>query len=132
MKGLNQAHLGGLASAAALKQGSIPAEAVDSVHFGAVLYSDPSAAYTARHVGHRAGLPVSVPALTVNRLCGSGLQTIINASQEIRLGDAHVVLTGGTENMSMSPYLLSGASRFGNKVRDFTHVTHASGRWTSR
>jgi hypothetical protein len=94
-----------------------------------VLYSDPSAAYLARHVGHLAGLPVDVPALTTNRcgfsfsfpssppfrrtltillpavdrLCGSGFQTIINAAQEIKLGEADVVLTGGTENMSLSP-----------------------------
>ncbi|CEQ41914.1 SPOSA6832_03670 [Sporobolomyces salmonicolor] len=111
---------------------------VDSVHFGLarlpvplsttssltshiaretsqVLYSDPSAAYLARHVGHLSGLPVDVPALTVNRLCGSGFQTIINAVQEIKLGEAHVVLTGGSENMSLSPYTLSGESRFGSK-----------------
>ncbi|KAK4698775.1 acetyl-CoA acyltransferase 2, partial [Phenoliferia sp. Uapishka_3] len=108
------AQLGGIASKAALA--TLPEGIkVDSVHMGQVLYSDPSAAYVARHIGHLAGLPVDVPALTVNRLCGSGFQTIINAAQEIKLGEADVVLTGGTENMSLSPYTLSGKSRFGNK-----------------
>ncbi|GAA6034905.1 hypothetical protein JCM8097_009361 [Rhodosporidiobolus ruineniae] len=114
LKAYTASQLGGLASKAALA--SLPSELkVDSVHFGQVLYSDPSAAYLARHVGHLAGLPVDVPALTTNRLCGSGFQTIINAAQEIKLGEADVVLTGGAENMSLSPYTLSGASRFGNK-----------------
>lgn len=97
--------------------------------YRAVLHSDPSGAYLARHVGHLSGLPVDVPALTINRsvltaifyrfilpscemnlvlmrrnrLCGSGFQAIINAAQEIKLGEANVVLTGGAENMSLSP-----------------------------
>ncbi|GAA5859959.1 hypothetical protein JCM8547_003033 [Rhodosporidiobolus lusitaniae] len=113
-RSLTASQLGGAASKAALAQ--LPEGVkVDSVHFGQVLYSDPSAAYLARHVGHLAGLPVDVPALTTNRLCGSGFQTIINAAQEIKLGEADVVLTGGAENMSLSPYTLSGASRFGTK-----------------
>ncbi|GAA5821506.1 hypothetical protein JCM11251_004655 [Rhodosporidiobolus azoricus] len=114
LKSFTASQLGGIAAKAALAE--LPEGIkVDSVHFGQVLYSDPSAAYLARHVGHLAGLPVDVPALTTNRLCGSGFQTIINAAQEIKLGEADVVLTGGTENMSLSPYTLSGASRFGNK-----------------
>ncbi|BGP14360.1 hypothetical protein JCM10213_004487 [Rhodosporidiobolus nylandii] len=114
LKSYTASQLGGIAAKAALAE--LPEGVkVDSVHFGQVLYSDPSAAYLARHVGHLAGLPVDVPALTVNRLCGSGFQTIINAAQEIKLGEADVVLTGGAENMSLSPYTLSGASRFGTK-----------------
>ena len=74
--------------------------------FGNVTQTDNTAPYLARHVGHRAGLPVTVPALSINRLCGSGFQAVINAIQEIRVGDAHVVLTGGTESMSKSPYTL--------------------------
>lgn len=74
--------------------------------------SDNSAAYTARHIGHYAGLPVTTPALTINRLCGSGFQSVINAVQEIKVGDSHVVLTGGTESMSLAPYTLHGV-RFG-------------------
>ncbi|GAA5976727.1 hypothetical protein JCM11641_005675 [Rhodosporidiobolus odoratus] len=114
LKSLSSSKLGGIAASAALKD--LPEGVkIDSVHFGQVLHSDLSAAYLARHVGHLAGLPVDVPALTVNRLCGSGFQTIINAVQEIKLGEADCVLTGGTENMSLSPYTLSGASRFGTK-----------------
>ncbi|GJN87308.1 hypothetical protein Rhopal_000256-T1 [Rhodotorula paludigena] len=110
----HRSQLGGHAAKAALQD--LPeGTQVDSVIFGQVLYSDPSAAYLARHVGHLAGVPVDVPALTVNRLCGSGFQAVINAAQEIKLGEANVVLTGGTDNMSLSPYTLSGSSRFGNK-----------------
>ncbi|GAA5879504.1 hypothetical protein JCM16303_003227 [Sporobolomyces ruberrimus] len=114
LKGFTAAQLGGIAGKAALAE--LPQGVkVDSVHFGQVLYSDPSAAYLARHVGHLSGLPVDVPAVTINRLCGSGFQTIINAAQEIKLGEADVVLTGGSEQMSQSPYTLSGASRFGTR-----------------
>ncbi|GAA5998234.1 thiolase family protein [Rhodotorula paludigena] len=114
LKSLTASQLGGHAAKAALQD--LPeGTQVDSVIFGQVLYSDPSAAYLARHVGHLAGVPVDVPALTVNRLCGSGFQAVINAAQEIKLGEANVVLTGGTDNMSLSPYTLSGSSRFGNK-----------------
>lgn len=114
LKNFTASQLGGHAGKAALAQ--LPEGVkVDSVHFGQVLYSDPSAAYLARHVGHLSGLPIDVPAVTVNRLCGSGFQTIINAAQEIKLGEADVVLTGGAEQMSLSPYTLSGASRFGTR-----------------
>ena len=58
----------------------------------------------ARHVGHRCQLPLATPALTINRLCGSGFQALIQGVQEIRVHDAEVVLTGGTENMSQAPY----------------------------
>ncbi len=62
------------------------------------------AAYLARHVSHRCKLPLATPALIVNRLCGSGFQSLVNGVQDIKLGDAEVVLTGGTENMSQAPY----------------------------
>ena len=60
-------------------------------------------AFSARHVGLRSGVPVHVPALTVNRLCGSGFQSVVNGAQDILLGDSHVVLTGGAESMSSAP-----------------------------
>ncbi|CAD6565435.1 MAG: hypothetical protein CYPHOPRED_005618 [Cyphobasidiales sp. Tagirdzhanova-0007] len=114
LKNIKAAQLGGHAAKAALAQ--LPENTkVDSVFFGGVLHSDNSVPYLARHVSLLAGLPIDVPCLTVNRLCGSGFQTLINGVQEIRLGEANVVLTGGTENMSNSPYTLSGASRWGNK-----------------
>ncbi|KAG0147849.1 hypothetical protein CROQUDRAFT_655644 [Cronartium quercuum f. sp. fusiforme G11] len=114
LKSHNAAQLGGIAARAAL--GDLPVRASpDSVIFGTVLYSDPSSAYLARHVGHHANVPVTTPALTVNRLCGSGFESAIRATQEIALGEASIVLTGGSDNMSLSPYTLAGSSRFGNK-----------------
>ena len=109
---MNAAQLGGHAAKAALAQlpENVP---IDHTVFGLVSQSDSTTPYLARHVGHYAGVPINTPALTVNRLCGSGFQAAVTASQEIKAGDAEVVLTGGTENMSMSPYTLHGV-RFGN------------------
>ena len=81
---------------------------LSSTVFGVVTHSDSSAPYLARHVGHYAGVPIDVPALTINRLCGSGFQAAITAAQEIKSGDSDIVVTGGTENMSMAPYTLHG------------------------
>jgi acetyl-CoA acetyltransferase len=72
------------------------------------------AAYLSRHIGHRAGLSIEAPAITLNRLCGSGFQSVISAVQDITTGDAQVVLTGGTENMSQAPYALRNV-RFGTR-----------------
>ena len=69
------------------------------------------AIYLARHVGLRAGLPIGVPALTVNRLCGSGLQAILSAAQSLALGSATYALAGGTENMSQAPHVVRGARK---------------------
>lgn len=109
------AELGGLAAKAAIADlpQNVP---IDSVVFGNVLQTDAAGAYVARHVGHRAGLPVTVPALTLNRLCGSGLQSVVNAAQEIILGESEIVLAGGAENMSLAPFALSGSSRWGLKL----------------
>ncbi|KAI9219042.1 Thiolase, N-terminal domain-containing protein [Blastocladiella britannica] len=105
LKHLTANELGGLASKAALAD--LPADTkVDSVIFGNVSQTSNDAAYLARHVGHRAGLPVETPALTINRLCGSGFQAVINAAHEIIAGESHVVLTGGSESMSQAPYAL--------------------------
>lgn len=110
---LTAAQLGGYASRGALDvlPSGIEKEVKQTI-FGNVHGSDNSAAYLARHVGHHAGLPVTVPALTVNRLCGSGFQSIINAVQDIATGDGDLLLTGGTESMSLAPYTLHGV-RFG-------------------
>ncbi|KAG8684249.1 hypothetical protein FRC08_013792, partial [Ceratobasidium sp. 394] len=92
LKDLKASELGGLASKAALA--TLPKDTqVDSVVFGSVQQTDNSGAYLARHVGHLSGLPVTVPGLTVNRLCGSGFQSVVNAVQEIQLGESNVVLT---------------------------------------
>lgn len=110
---LTAAQLGGLASKGALADlpSGIEKEIKQTI-FGNVHGSDNSAAYLARHVGHHAGIPVTTPALTVNRLCGSGFQSVINAVQDIKTGDGDLVLTGGAESMSLAPYTLHGV-RFG-------------------
>jgi acetyl-CoA C-acetyltransferase/acetyl-CoA acyltransferase 2 len=101
--------LGAHAGAAALSQARLESAAVDHVIFGNVVQSCRNDAYCARHVGLEAGLPVETPALTVNRLCGSGFQAVVSAAQEIRTGEAEVCLAGGTELMSAAPHVVRGA-----------------------
>eukprot|EP01100_Stratorugosa_tubuloviscum_P009356 TRINITY_DN391_c0_g3_i2.p1 TRINITY_DN391_c0_g3~~TRINITY_DN391_c0_g3_i2.p1 ORF type:complete len:403 (-),score=236.63 TRINITY_DN391_c0_g3_i2:91-1299(-) len=91
-------------SRAAITAAGIQPQHINSVIFGNVAQTSGDAAYLARHVGLKSGVPISAPALTINRLCGSGFQAVINASQEILLDESSVVLCGGTENMSQAPY----------------------------
>ena len=109
LKDLRATDLGTFAAQAALSQAGIAAAEVDEVIFGNVLQTTPEDVYCARHIGLRAGVPVDKPALTVNRLCGSGFQAIVSAAQEIRSGDADVALVGGTESMSQAPHAIRGA-----------------------
>ncbi len=99
------------AADAAIARSGVPREAIDEVVFGNVIQSSADAIYLARHVGLRTGLPVGVPALTVNRLCGSGLQAILSAAQSLALGSATYALAGGTENMSQAPHVVRGARK---------------------
>jgi acetyl-CoA acetyltransferase family protein len=101
--------LGAIASRAAIAQAGVEPAEIDQVIFGNAGQSCRNDAYCSRHVGLEAGLPIATPALTVNRLCGSGFQALISAAQEIRAGDAQVCLVGGTESMSQSPHVLRGA-----------------------
>ena len=96
------------AAKAALAQSGVALADVGHVLVGNVVQSSADAIYCARHVGLRAGLPIEVPAITLNRLCGSGFEAVIQAAQLIQLGDAEVVLAGGTENMSQAPHVLRG------------------------
>ena len=96
------------AAKAALAASGVKAEDVGHVIVGNVQQTSADAIYCARHVGLKAGLPITTPALTVNRLCGSGFQAVINAAEQILLGDADVVLAAGTENMSQAPHVLRG------------------------
>ncbi len=100
------------ASAAAIQRAGIEGRLIDNVVFGNVVQSSPNAAYFARHVGLRAGTLESTPALTVNRLCGSGLQAAVSAAESIMLGYSEIGLAGGAESMSRIPYSMH-ASRFG-------------------
>ena len=100
------------AAVAAIAQAGVPAADYGHVVMGNVAQTSADAIYLARHVGLRAGLPQDVPALTVNRLCGSGFEAVIQAAMLIQLGEAEVVLAGGTESMSQAPLVLRG-TRFG-------------------
>lgn len=99
----------------ALTKGNVPAEAVDSVVIGNVQQTSGDAAYLARHVGLHAGTPIHTPALTVNRLCGSGFEAVAQGAKEIILGESNIVMAGGTENMSQAPYAVRNI-RFGTKL----------------
>ena len=96
-------------SRAALERSKVDPESVDHVIVGNALQTSMDAIYGARHVGLKAGCRQDAPALTVNRLCGSGIQSIVNGAQCIQLGEATTVLAGGMENMSQAPYVLYGA-----------------------
>ncbi len=109
LKGLSATDLGAHAARAALESAHVAPDQVDHVVFGNALQTSSYAIYLARHVGLRAGVPVAVPALTLNRLCGSGFQAIVSGAQEILLGEAEVVLCGGAESMSQAPHVLRGA-----------------------
>ena len=92
------------------RTGTDPAE-IDHVIFGNALQTSGDAIYGARHVGLKAGVPKEVPALTVNRLCGSGFESIVQAAHRILLGEAKTVLAGGMENMSQAPHVIRGARK---------------------
>ena len=118
--------LGVVAAKAALEKSRVDPKRIDHVIFGNVLQTSGDAVYFARHIGLRSGVPKEVPALTVNRLCGSGLQAILLGAQEIQLGQADFVLAGGAENMSMAPHQIRGA-RWGlplgeQKLEDYLWV----------
>jgi acetyl-CoA acetyltransferase family protein len=108
-RNLTEIELGAHAGRAALARSRVPPGAVDHVVMGNALQTSGNAAYGARHVGLKAGLPVTVPALTVNRLCGSGIQSIVSAAHMIREEEAEIVLAGGMENMSQAPHVIRGA-----------------------
>ena len=108
LKDVSAIELGALAARAAMERSGVRAEAVDHVVFGNVMQTSADAVYGARHVGLKAGLPIEVPALTVNRLCGSGIQAAVNGAHMILLDEADVVLTGGMESMSQAPHVIRG------------------------
>lgn len=109
LKAYSATELGTRAASEALVRSGVAPSDVDLTVFGNVIQSSPDAVYLARHVGLKAGLPIEAPALTVNRLCGSGLQAIVSAAQSLLLGEGEVALAGGTESMSQAPHVLWGA-----------------------
>jgi acetyl-CoA C-acetyltransferase len=105
----------------AVSRAGIDPGEVGHVVFGNIIHTDPHDHYLARVACVKGGLPVETPALTLNRLCGSGLQAIITAANAIMLGDADVAVAGGAENMSRSPYT-APAMRFGARMNDTSMI----------
>jgi acetyl-CoA acyltransferase 2 len=101
--------LGAIAAKAALDRAKLTPDRIDHVVMGNALQTSGDAIYGARHVALKAGVPKEVPALTVNRLCGSGLQSIVTAAQQITTGESTWVLAGGMENLSQAPHVIRGA-----------------------
>jgi acetyl-CoA acetyltransferase len=136
-KDVSALDLGAAASRAALERAGVQPGWIEHVVMGNALQTSADAIYGARHVGLKAGVPVEVPALTVNRLCGSGIQSVVSAAQMIRLGEARIALAGGMENMTQAPHVIRGARagfRLGEgKLEDTLMAalldTHC-GRWT--
>jgi acetyl-CoA acetyltransferase family protein len=114
--------LGAVAAKAAIERSGVNPSDFDHVVFGNAQQTSGDALYGARHVGLKAGLPIETPALTVNRLCGSGMQAIVNAAQMIQTDEAKVVLAGGMEAMSQAPFTIRGRDGFtlapGGKMED--------------
>ncbi len=109
LKDFTATDLGVHAAKAAIAQSGVPVDQFGHVIFGNVLQTSRDAIYLARHVGLRSGLPQNVPAVTVNRLCGSGFDAIAAGAREIMVGDAQVCLVGGAESMSQAPHVVRGA-----------------------
>ncbi len=120
LAGSSAAHLAGVAARGALERSGVPADAVDEVVFGHARQAG-NGPNLARQVVRRSGLADRVPAYTINKACASGVQSVVNAAQSIRLGDAHVVLAGGSEHMTSIPFLAPQA-RWGQKLGDLALV----------
>ena len=113
LKDVSDVDLGVTATKAAIEKSGVSASDIDEIVFGNVIQTSDNSAYLARHIGLKSGLPESSAALTLNRLCGSGLQSIVSGAQSIALGAAKVIVAGGTESMSLAPQVLKG-TRFGS------------------
>jgi acetyl-CoA acetyltransferase family protein len=109
LKDLSAIELGAVAARHALERSGLAATDIAHTVVGNALQTSADAIYCARHVGLKAGLPIEVPAVTVNRLCGSGFEAITQGAQLIMLGEADAVLAAGTESMSQAPHVVRGA-----------------------
>lgn len=117
-KDISANELGAHAVRGALARAKVDPKLVQHVVMGNALQTSADAIYGARHAALKAGIPIETPALTVNRLCGSGIQSVISASQMIQLGEAEVTVAGGMENMSQAPFCVWGLRegvRFGTQ-----------------
>src|SRR5437879_8406720 len=111
LKDLSATELGAVAAKHALGRSGVPPGDIGHTVFGNALQTSADAIYCARHVGLKAGLPIEVPAVTVNRLCGSGFEAITQGGQLIMLGEAQAVLAGGTAALSQAPPVVGGGRR---------------------
>lgn len=112
LKDMSANELGAVAIKAAMEDAGVDPNSVDHVVMGNAMQTSVDAHYGARHAALKAGIPIETPALTVNRICGSGVQSVVNAAQMLILGDATMTVAGGMENMSQAPFCV-----YGNKVR---------------
>lgn len=117
LSGFSATELGIIAAKGAISKSGLPAGDVDYVIFGNAMQTSADAIYLARHVGLGAGVPQSAPAVTINRLCGSGFESIIQAARTLMLGESNFVLAGGAESMSMAPHS-SWGMRWGTRLKD--------------
>jgi len=129
LKDIAPTELGAIASRAAIQRSGLEPERIGHAVFGNVVHSEPKDGYLARVAAVNAGVPYETPALTVNRLCGSGLQAIVTGANAIVLGDAGVVLAGGAESLSRAPYHVP-AGRWGAKLGDGVFVDALNGALT--
>jgi acetyl-CoA C-acetyltransferase len=117
LKDIPPTELGAIVTREAIKRAGIASDDVEYAVFGNVIHTEAKDMYLSRVAAVKGGVPVSSPALTVNRLCGSGLQAIVSASQAILLGDAKSAVAGGAENMSRAQYWITGM-RWGQRIND--------------
>src|SRR5438270_13858431 len=114
--------LGAIAGKCAIQRAGFDPQEFDHCVMGNAQQTSGDALYGARHVALKAGLPIETPALTVNRLCGSGMQAIASAAQMVQVGEADIVLAGGLEAMSQAPFVIHGRHGFalspGGKLED--------------
>ena len=129
LKDLSPTDMGAIVTREAVKRAGIEPSQVEHVVFGNVIHTDTKDMYVARVAGVRAGIPVEAPALTLNRLCGSGLQAIVSAAQMIRLGEISVAVAGGTESMTRGAYWLPNM-RWGQRMNNTTVVDAMVGALT--
>jgi len=113
LKDVSDIDLGVVATKEAIKRSGIPVSDIDEIIVGNIIQTSGDSAYLARHIGLKSGMLESSSALTLNRLCGSSMQSIVSGAQSIELGDANVIVAGGTESMSLAPHVLRG-TRFGS------------------
>ncbi|MGN7871194.1 beta-ketothiolase BktB [Paracoccus sp. 22332] len=129
LAGLSPCDLGAAVAAEAIARAGIAPDQIQQAVFGNVIHTAPEDMYLSRVVALRAGVPDSVPALTLNRLCGSGLQAVVTAAEQIELGRADIALAGGAESMSRAGHLLTQA-RHGQKMGDVTATDMMTGALT--